>query len=400
MTIACPDCGTIQDLPILPPGAIAMCRGCEERLERTAGRSLAAALACASATLILLFPANLMPFLGVSYAGAEISSRLGSGIVLLWDQGAPLLALLIGALAVVLPFVHFALLTLTLATVQLGRRPAWLGRAFRWAVALNHWAMPDVFLIACAIGYSRVAVYVPVDILTGGWCFLAVAFLSMITHASLDRRSIWRAISPERHRPRDEPAISCTECDLVLPISAENARCPRCRARLSARKPDALIRATALVVTGYALYAPANIYPMTTLVTFGEAQGTTIYSGVEQLIHAHLWILAVIIFTVSIVIPFLKLAGLSWFILATHCGWRRGLIVRTKLHRVIDQIGRWSCIDPFTLVVFGPLMQIGNAVIVHPGDAALPFLLIVIVTMFASRFFDARLMWDAAEKPA
>jgi paraquat-inducible protein A len=397
MTIACPDCGTIQDLPPLPPGAIAICRGCEARLERTAGRSLDAALACAASTLILLFPANLLPFLGVSIAGNSIETRLGSGVIVLWQQGWPLLALLIGAFAVLLPFLHFGLLTLTLATLRVGRRPAWLGVAFRWATVSMQWAMPDVFLIACAIGYSRVAVYVPVQILPGGWCFLATAFLSMITHASLDRRSVWRTIAAERSVPRGETAISCTICDLLLPKSDEGERCPRCRKRVFARKPDALIRTAALVATGYLLYAPSMIYPMTTLVVFGQVRGTTIYSGIEQLIHAHLWILAVVIFAASIAIPLLKLAGMSWFLLSIARGRRGALVARTKLHRIIDHIGRWSCIDPFTLVVFSPLMRAGNVVVAHAGDAALPFLIVVIVTMAASHFFDPRLMWDAAE---
>jgi paraquat-inducible protein A len=399
MTIACPDCGTIQDLPPLPSGAIAICRGCDDRLERTAGRSIDAALACAASTLVLLFPANLLPFLGARIAGTSIETRLGSGVAVLWQQGWPLLALLIGAFAVLLPFLHFGLLTLTLAMLRVGRRPAWLGAAFRWAILLMQWAMPDVFLIACAIGYSRVAVYVPVQILPGGWCFLAMAFLSMITHAALDRRSVWRAIAAERRLPHGQSAISCTVCDLLLPSSAEGGSCPRCRKRVFARKPDALIRTAALVVAGYLLYAPSMIYPMTTLIVFGEVQGTTIYSGIEQLIHAHLWILAVVIFAASIAIPLLKLAGLSWFLLSVVRRSRGALVARTKLHRFIDHIGRWSCIDPFTLVVFSPLMRVGNVVVAHAGNAALPFLTVVIVTMAASRFFDPRLMWDAAEAP-
>ena len=397
MTIACPDCGTMQEMPALPSGALALCRGCDDRLERTAGRSIDAALACAAATLILLFPANLLPFLGVTFAGAAIQSRLGSGVILLWDQGWPVLALLTGAFVILLPFLRFALLTLVLAMIRLERRPPWLGPAFRWATLLDLWAMPDVFLIAAAIGYSRVAAYVPVEIGAGGWCFIAVAFLSMITHAALDRRCVWRIIAPEHEMAGRQNALSCTVCDLVLPLAAEGRRCPRCRARLIARKPDSLIRTAALVAAGFILYGPSNIHPMTVLVVFGQSQGTTIYSGIEQLIHAQLWPLAVLIFTTSIAIPMVKLIGLSWFVLSVLRRWRRALVARTKLHRFIDQIGRWSCIDPFTLAVFGPLMQFRNVELTRPGDGALAFIIVVVVTMFASRFFDPRLMWDAAE---
>ena len=40
--------------------------------------------------------------------------------------------------------------------LRLGRRPPWLGPCFRWAMHLDQWAMPDVFLIGAAVGYSRV----------------------------------------------------------------------------------------------------------------------------------------------------------------------------------------------------------------------------------------------------
>lgn len=86
MTIACTDCGTLQDIPRLPWGAIAVCPTCANRLERTNGRSINGALACASATFVLLFPANLLPIMHVSMVGMTRESRLGTGIVTLWQH--------------------------------------------------------------------------------------------------------------------------------------------------------------------------------------------------------------------------------------------------------------------------------------------------------------------------
>ena len=138
MTIACTDCGTLQDIPPLPWGAIAICPTCDNRLERTNGRSINGALACASATFVLLFPANLLPLMHVSMLGMARESRLGSGVVSLWQHQWVIVALLVAAFAVILPFVRFGLLSLVLALLQLGHRPHWLGRAFRW----SRWSSP------------------------------------------------------------------------------------------------------------------------------------------------------------------------------------------------------------------------------------------------------------------
>jgi hypothetical protein len=41
--------------------------------------------------------------------------------------------------------------------------------------------------------------------------------------------------------------LGCSTCDLVLPASRAGTPCPRCRATLHLRKPDALVRTAALL---------------------------------------------------------------------------------------------------------------------------------------------------------
>lgn len=400
MTIACTDCGTLQDIPPLPWGAIAICPTCDNRLERTNGRSINGALACASATFLLLFPANLLPLMHVSMLGMTRESRLGTGVVTLWQHQWPVLTLLVAAFAVILPFVRFGLLSLVLALLQLGHRPRWLGRAFRWSLHLDQWAMPDVFLMGCAVGYSRIAAAMPVQIGWGGICLIFAAFLCMLSRAALDSRAVWRVLSPECAAPPEEqPAIACRFCDLVRPAAAEGSRCPRCGLTLRARKPDSMVRTTALVITGFALFFPANLYPMSIDRQFGVLVPHRIVDGIMELFQAHLWPLGVLIFCTSIAIPLLKLAGLSWCLLSVWHGSRSRLRLKTRLCRLIDEIGRWSCVDVFTIAVFLPLMQFDGMVSTDAASGAPPFLLVVVLTMAASHTFDPRLMWDAALAP-
>lgn len=397
MTIACTDCGTLQEIPPLPWGAIATCPTCENRLERASHRSISAALACACATFVLLFPANLAPLLHVSMLGATRQSRLGSGVVALWQHQWVIVALLVAAFAVVLPFVRFGLLSLVLALLQLGRRPRWLGRAFRWSLTLDQWAMPDVFLVGSAVGYSRIAVMMPVAIGWGGICLALAACLCTLSRATLDRRVVWRALAPESAAPpEDQPAISCGSCDLVRPAAAEGSRCPRCGLTLSARKRDSIVRTTALVIAGFALFFPANLYPMSIDRQLGVTVPHRIVDGILELFQAHLWPLGVLIFFTSIAIPLLKLAGLSWCLVSVRRGTRQRLVLKTRLCRLIDEIGRWSCVDIFTIAVFLPLMQFGGVVSTDAANGAPAFLLVVVLTMLASHAFDPRLMWDAA----
>lgn len=398
--IGCPDCGAVQELPELTESGRLACCQCGNTLERRTGRSVDAALACALATFLLLFPANLLPLLSVSMAGATRMSRLGSGAIGMWEQQWVLLGIVVFLQGIVLPFFRFGLLALVLGALRLGRTHAWIGPVFRWAEQLDMWAMPDVFLIGCAIGYSRVEPFLPVHIRAGGWCFIAAAFLTMLTRASLDRRAIWRLIAAPPAPDGQQDIVACTECGLLRPAEDEGERCPRCRARLWRRKPYSMMRMIALVTAGYLLYPVANIYPMSIAVQLGRPKPHTIFDGVLQLIGAGLWPLAAIIFTVSIGIPVLKLAGLTWFFISVKQGSRWGLVARTRLYRAIDGLGRWSNIDVFTIAIFLPLMQFGQLATVFAAKGAVAFLAVVVLTMFAARVFDPRLMWDAAAEKA
>lgn len=411
MIVACPDCAAVQRLPVLSGGGKTECRRCRRVLERATGRSLDAALACGLATLILLFPANLLPFLKVTMLGATRESWLGSGVVYMWGEKWVVMAAIVAAEAVVLPFARFGLLAAALGALRLGWRAPWIGPVFRWAELLDEWAMPDVFLIGSAVGYSRVMQKLPVTIAAGGWCFIAVALLAMLTRAALDQRAVWRAIAAAGQPAgaaaatpttalSERATIGCTECDLVLPARAEGTRCPRCGARVWRRKPFAISQPLALIVAGFLFYPLANVFPMSVDYQLGTPHPHTIFDGIMRLVGAGLLPLAALIFTTSIAIPFAKLLGMVWLFLSIENRSRRALVRKTRIYRFIDEIGRWSNIDVFTIAVFLPLMQFSPMVIVTAGGGASPFLLVVVLTMIASRLFDPRLLWDAAEQSA
>jgi paraquat-inducible protein A len=396
MIVACPDCSAVQYLPEIAEGK-SECWRCQCVLERATGRSLDAALACCLATFILLFPANLLPFLKVTLLGMTRESWIASGVVWMWGEKWVLMAAIVAAEAVILPFIRFGLLGAALTALKLGYRGHWIGPVYRWAEELDFWAMPDVFLIGSAVGYSRVEARLPVVIGPGGWCLICAALLAMLTRASMDRRRVWRMIA-QPDAPPAGPTIGCTECDLVLPASAEGTRCPRCGARVWFRKPFAVLRAFALVVAGFLFYPLANVFPMSIDYQLGTPHPHTIFEGIMRLVQAGLFPLAVLIFCTSIAIPFGKLLGMTWLFLSVENHSGRALVRKTRLFRFIDAVGRWSNIDVFTIAVFLPLMQFGPLVVVTAGGGAPPFLLVVVLTMIASRLFDPRLLWDPVEQ--
>ena len=398
----CPDCGGIQRLPAVPRAGVVRCVTCRSVLERTHGRSLAAAFCCSLAVLLLLVPANLAPFLTTSVLGVSRQSVLVSSASSMLKDGWPLLAVFIFAFVVVAPFLRFGLLSVILGAVQLGRRPTWLGRAFRWANLLQTWAMPDVFLLGLAVAYARLKASISVDVGVGAMCFIAAGVLALFTRATLDRSAVWQAIAPQlQSRPGIDPrhGLTCTGCDWLAPLGQAGASCPRCAARLHARKPEAIGRATALSLAALLFYLPANLLPLATLPIGITPTKYTVLQGVIDLAQAHLFGLALLVFCASFAIPFLKLAGLGWCVLSVLRRSDKGLRTKTRLYHVVEEIGRWSMVDPFVIACFVPVMQYNALIYGRAEAAATPFALVVVLTMTATRCFDPRLMWDAARRP-
>jgi paraquat-inducible protein A len=238
-------------------------------------------------------------------------------------------------------------------------------------------------------------VHLAARIETGGWALIGAAFLSMVTRASLNRRAIWQAIAPPAPPPSG-PVIACLSCDLVCSADHDGGRCPRCGRPLHVRTPGAIPAAAALVCAGYLLYPVANYFPMSLDYRIDQVQAHTIANGVEQLLAAGFWPIALLIFTTSIAIPLLKLVGLTWLLWSAHRGSTHRLVLKTRLYRVIDEIGRWSNVDIFTIAIFMPLMQFDGLVQVRAAVGAPAFLAVVLLTMLAVRWFDPRLLWDKA----
>src|SRR6185312_2426355 len=124
-----------------------------------------------------------------------------------------------------------------------------------------------------------------------------------------------------------------------------------------------------------------NLYPMTVARQLGTDTSHRIIDGVRELIQAGLWPFAIVIFCTSIVIPMLKLVGMGWFIASVRFGWTRRLRFKTAFYRLIDELGRWSNVDVFTLVVFVPLIQFDGLASARTQPGATAFALVVACTM-------------------
>jgi paraquat-inducible protein A len=196
--------------------------------------------------------------------------------------------------------------------------------------------------------------------------------------------------------------VSCHDCHLLSRwpdiSSHQTALCPRCGGELHQRKPNSIAKTWALVITAIIFYIPANLLPMTITSALGKEQADTIMSGVIYFIHSGSWEIALVIFTASIFVPFMKFLILIYLLLSVQFKSIRRPKDRTVLYRVTEAVGRWSMVDVYVVTILVALVKLGVLADIEAGPAAIYFASVVVTTMFAAESFDPRLIWDAMEE--
>lgn len=202
-------------------------------------------------------------------------------------------------------------------------------------------------------------------------------------------------MSPSYPRAAAQGLAGCHTCGKVSPVIV--GECPRCGSALHLRKPDSVQRTIALMLAATALYIPANLLPIMTVVELGEATENTIVGGMITFWKSGAYPIAIVIFTASILIPLLKIVALTWLCLAATGKLHPSPGMLAKIYWFTELLGRWSMVDIFVVGILVALVQLGNYMSITVGAGALAFAGVVVLTMFAAMSFEPRLLWDRLE---
>lgn len=398
----CPDCGLFQRLPTLRPGFVAECPRCGAVLRRRRRHSFALTFALMLAGLALFAVVMFAPLMSMRFAGRQQGTTLPDLPFAFEQFGMWELTVVVLAFTVLAPLLKLSLTAGVLVGLRAGTQQSLLAAMARVRVWISPWAMTEVFLLGLFVAYTRLSMVATVHV---GVALYAMAGLMLVTVAAdawLDEHAMWEAIG-RRRRIRGTPGtgqlIACDTCAQVARAHPGDA-CPRCDSRFRLRKPESIARTWALVLAAATLYIPSNILPVMTLIRLARGHPSTIIGGVEELIAYRMWPLALLVFVASVAVPVVKLILLSYMLVTTHLRSAVRLRQRTRLYRLVDVIGRWSMIDVFMIAILTALVRMGLLASVIPGDGAICFAGVVILTMLAAASFDPRLMWDAAEQGA
>jgi paraquat-inducible protein A len=304
-------------------------------LRRTSSHRIDHIIALTLAAFVLLVVMCTTTLMSVETAGIERTANLFSGPWELVRRDMGPLALVIVFVTVLAPLGRLAAMLYVLIRLH-ERRPArHLRRVFALAERLRPWSMIEVFVFGVFVAYVKLGDLVTIGLMIGVYALLALTFVLVWMDSALDREAVWeRMYRSDLRGGHDgaEDAVGCETCGLVSVPAPYDPRCPRCDSVLRERKPDSVARTWALVFAAAIFYIPANYFPVLSVVQLGAGQPSTILGGVEELVTAGQYPLALLVFFASIAVPVLKLVGLSVMLVTIQTGRTGWLRDRVRLY--------------------------------------------------------------------
>ena len=397
--LACHECDHFYFYELIPAGAKAKCQQCGSLLYRHIPDSLNRSLALYFTALILFLIANAFPFLSLELGGRVVENILFSSGWAMYELGMGELGVLIILTSILFPFIVITGMLYLLIPARMGTAAPFMAQVYRIVNSICPWSLVGVFMLGVLIAIVKLQDLA--NVITGP-SLIALALLLVVytaARASFDPHDLW---SSTKHKSsaisHDDIAsrkiLNCHTCGFLSLHKGELQTCDRCTSPLHHRKHNSIEATWALFASALILLIPANVYPVMTVIRFGQGEPSTILSGVLHLIESGMWGLAMIVFVASIVVPVMKLTILFFLLISVHKKsiWRPR--DRTLLYRVTEMVGAWSMVDIFLIGLLSSLVRLDSLSTIRPGIGAIFFAGVVVITMFAAHSFDPRLIWD------
>jgi paraquat-inducible protein A len=401
MTITCADCGEMQFVPPLPPGAAAECHRCDRELARHSRGGYAVTLTCAALILLLLLPAFTFPLMDSTIKEIVFQeSRLVSSVPVIYSEVWFPFAFGFFFFAFLFPALRALFQVVVLGTLKLGL-PLWQrGRMFRWSEELRMWSMTDVVVIAGIVAYLRASIPADVVVRAGAYFYIAVAVLAFIGDRALDRRKVWNEILPDLDAMPARRLPSCDVCEMAVDFRRAGDPCPRCGSRLDRNIAPRFAPSIGAVAAAIPLCLPA--YSAAIMVN-DQITGViehTVIGTVQLLADRGYWQFGIVVLFAGVVIPAVEILGLIWLLARVRFPSTRGLVRRTRVYRVLHRLVRWPMIIPFIAAIAAPIVKYRGIDDIVAGPGATPLFAIIALLMLAVRLFEPRMMWINAGEAA
>jgi paraquat-inducible protein A len=254
-------------------------------------------------------------------------------------------------------------------------------------------------VIAGLVAYFRAGISADVEVRVGAWCYLAVAALALLGERTLNRRAVWNAIHPDATTLPHHHVASCEVCELAGVTRRAGDPCPRCGATLDPNLVARFIPAFVAVAAAVPLTLPAYAASIMINDQLTGVLEHTVIGTVQLLADRGYWQFGVIVLIAGVFIPVIELFGMAWLLARVRWPRKKGLVLRTRVYRILYRLVRWPMIIPFIAALAAPIIDFRGIDDIVAGPGATPLFMLIALLMLAVRLYEPRLMWKSAGEP-
>jgi paraquat-inducible protein A len=400
---ACDICDWINPIPPMRAGFRLRCARCGDIVYTHYSR-LALQLWLNSLCALLMFILSFcFDFLGFEAKGTSRVITLADCIINLSMEHFQLLGVIITLALVVFPLLY--LCTVMLLLFKIRRQSRLSVRLYGFVHLLERlkpWLMVDVFLLGGLVSLIKLQSLASIELGYSFWAFCCFTLLLIRVAQLVDKRWFWNQLRGKGTdvdhtggTARSKEMIGCSRCGSL--VHNRDKSCSRCGHVVHSRRSNSVSKTCALLIAACILYLPANIYPIMVTSFLGQQEPATIVGGIILLWGMHSYPIAIIILVASVIVPLAKILSLFWLCWQAKFNTEVSVERKQMVYHVTEFVGKWSMVDVFVVAILAALVQLGTLMNIIPGQAALSFSCVVILTMLAAFSFDPRLIWDTQE---
>lgn len=197
---ACPECDLLLKAALPDAGEKAHCPRCGLLLARPNKQSVERTFALSIAGIILFFPANLLPMLGITMMGNANTGTLFSGVLALFNEGMEAVAVVVFLASILFPLVHISLSLLISWHLYFNRFNRYLAHWMRWMHHLDEWVMLEVYMLGIIVACVKLMSIAQLKLGCGLYAFVALIIINTLLTSGLDEELFWQRIQQLRTR--------------------------------------------------------------------------------------------------------------------------------------------------------------------------------------------------------
>lgn len=183
--LTCLACGSVMDIDVK------RCHHCNSPVSIRKRNSIEKSWIYLITSIILFFPANLLPITYTSYLGSNpVGDTIMSNIVLLWGHKSYFIALVIFLASIITPLFKIIVLLYLLLNLKPKQPPILQTKIYHFIHFIGRWSMIDVFVVAL-LGALINGKLASITAGVGIFAFTGVVIFTMIAAESFDIRFLW-----------------------------------------------------------------------------------------------------------------------------------------------------------------------------------------------------------------